>query len=102
MSHIWLAWQIRIVLHSCSVVVVVSGMCERTNRSRLGIQEEGTLKSISGRGGIQSCRTGPYQKTDVFFEHLSIKPYSSSDQDKIMNLKMSPLCLLLSVAYYFE
>ena len=44
------AWRLELIEHSCSVVVVVvvvvcaarSGMCELTNQSCLGIQEEGS------------------------------------------------------------
>ena len=48
-----------------------SGMGDLTNQSRPGIQEGG-LKETGAEtdtGGIQSCSTGQYKKTDVVLEH---------------------------------
>ena len=45
-----------------------SGVCELTDQRKLGIRDRGDLKER----GTQSCRTGPSEKTEVFFDHLSM------------------------------
>ena len=56
-----------------------SGLCELTNRSRLGVQEDFCTRqklnqSVSDKGGIQSCCTGQYATTDAFSEHCNTSP----------------------------
>ena len=71
-----------------------SGIRELTNQSRLSIQEAGLKGSVSDRGGTQSCCTGQYEITDVFFEtYSSSNPKQNYEPENEPNMSLSnPVC----------
>ena len=80
------------------MLLAVLGVCVGTNQSRLSIQVGvgGLLKrqelkqSVSDRGGIECCSTGQLE----IRRNRECKPILVVTQNKIVNMKMSRICLL--------